>query len=91
MKKIIFLLMLGIVTLNAGVYTSLTGLTMKSMPADKEWALDVVGEDVRVYEFVTKTAPHMKCVVIFSESSTKSPVMECARLDNANYRYTKGN
>ena len=65
------------VSANAGLYTSITGLTMKSQPTDKEWALDVIGEDVRVYEFTTKTAPQMKCVAFFPESTRKSPVMQC--------------
>lgn len=80
MKKLLFVVLVFsafVTSANAGLYSSLTGLTMKSQPTDKEWALDVVGQDVRVYEFTTKTEPKMKCVTFFPESSSKSPVMQC--------------
>ena len=61
----------------AGVWTRIRGFTLKEVKPDAVYALAVIGENVRVYEFTTRTEPKAKCVVIFSEQKPKVPVMQC--------------
>ena len=67
------------VSAQAGVYTSAVGFFTKEIKPDATVALDTIGENVRLYEFTTTTEPKQKCVIIFSESKYKAPVMSCIK------------
>ncbi|WP_456325033.1 hypothetical protein [Desulfonauticus submarinus] len=75
---VIVLLALVISTIaSAGIWTSINSLTLREVKPSKTYALDVVGLNVRVYEFDTQEEPVHHCVVIFTESKYKAPVMQC--------------
>ena len=83
-KKLVCLLISLIVlicftfsTTSAGLLTSTRGATLPEVRPTKVYQLDVVGQNVRIYEFDTQDSPVYHCVVIFSESQNKSPVMQC--------------
>ena len=83
-KKLVCLLISLIVlvcftlsTTSAGLWTTIRGATLPEVKPTKVYQLDVVGQNVRVYEFDTQDSPVYHCIVIFSESEKKSPVMQC--------------
>ena len=79
-KKIILILMLILLFSTIalpGMWTSLNSLTLKEIKPTKTYTLDVVGLNVRVYEFDTQEKPIHHCILIFSESKYKAPVMQC--------------
>jgi hypothetical protein len=61
----------------AGLWTSLGSLALKEVKPSKAYALDVVGLNVRVYEFDTQEQPVHHCILIFTESKYKAPVLQC--------------
>jgi len=83
MKK---LLLLGVllVTANAGVWTSLSGWSAETRKPDAFYAVDTVGENIRVYEFTPKSQPSYTCIIVFVESDKKSPPMTC--VEKRNYK-----
>ena len=69
MRKLIIALLFIVLLLNtvyAGIWTRIRGFTLKEVKPDAVYALDVIGENVRVYEFTTRTEPRAKCIIIFS-------------------------
>jgi len=79
MKKLILITMIMIfaATAYAGLLTSIGGFNAKEIKPDAFYTVDVVGQNVRVYEWTTQTEPKMKCVAMFTESANKSPQMHC--------------
>ena len=78
MKKLILLVIL-VVFANAGVWTSIQGWTAETRKADAFYAVDTVGENIRVYEFTPKSQPSYTCIIVFVESDKKSPPMTCVK------------
>lgn len=79
MKKLTLITVITIfaMTAYAGFLTSIGGFNAKEVKPDAFYTVDVVGQNVRVYEWTTQTEPKMKCVAMFTESATKSPSMQC--------------
>lgn len=80
MKKIVLLMLTTLmlsISANAGMLTSLSGWTADKIKPDAYYTVDTAGENVRIYEFTPKTAPHMTCVMMFTESQRKSPTKQC--------------
>ena len=79
MKKVLLGLMAFVlltVTANAGAWTSLMSISDKKV-VPTPFQLDTHGWNVRGYEFIPPNAPHKQCVILFSESKYKAPVMQC--------------
>jgi len=76
MKKLIFLAILATSSF-AGIWTSLGGWTAETRKPDAYYAVDTVGENIRVYEFTPKSQPDYTCIIVFVESDKKSPPMTC--------------
>lgn len=74
-KKLLFVLGLAI-TLNAGVWTSVSGFSKKEIDPDVTYTLDTIGQDPRVYEFTPKANKNYACVIIYTEGAS-APVMQC--------------
>lgn len=83
MKKIITLLVLT-TYMFAGVWTSLQGWNAETRKPDAFYAVDTVGENIRVYEFTPKSQPSYTCIIVFVESDKKSPPMTC--VEKRNYK-----
>ena len=83
MKKIIVLLSLA-TYMFAGVWTSLQGWNAETRKPDAYYAVDTVGENIRVYEFTPKSQPSYTCIIVFVESDKKSPPMTC--VEKRNYK-----
>ena len=83
MKKIIVLLSLA-TYMFAGVLTSLQGWNAETRKPDAFYAVDTVGENIRVYEFTPKSQPSYTCIIVFVESDKKSPPMTC--VEKRNYK-----
>lgn len=75
--SLIVLICVTFSTTFAGLWTSIRGATLPEVKPTKVYQLDVVGQNVRVYEFDTQDSPVYHCIIIFSESQNKSPVMQC--------------
>jgi len=80
MKKLILLTVLAVFA-NAGVWTSISGWNAETRKPDAFYAVDTVGENIRVYEFTPKSQPGYTCVIVFVESDKKSPPMNCFKKD----------
>lgn len=76
MKKLLLLVAFSIYA-NAGIWSSIGGWTAETRKPDAFYAIDTVGENIRVYEFTPKSNPNYTCVIVFTESTTKSPPMQC--------------
>jgi hypothetical protein len=61
----------------AGLWTSFQGLQLPVVKCDKIYQLEVIGQNLRVYEFTTQCPPKRHCVIVFTGSEKKSPVMQC--------------
>lgn len=75
--SLIVLICVTFSTTFAGLWTSIRGATLQEVKPTKVYQLDVIGQNVRVYEFDTQDSPVYHCIIIFSESQNKSPVMQC--------------
>jgi len=58
---------------------SLNNLNLEEFEPDSLTRMDARGTDVRVYEFTPRTAPHMTCVIVFSNSGNAP--MDCFEKD----------
>jgi len=74
-KLILFAALIGFA--NAGMWSSIQGWTAETRKPDAFYAVDTVGENIRVYEFTPKSQPGYTCVIVFVESDKKSPPMNC--------------
>jgi len=72
-----FLILMLVTSVDAGIWTTLGSLKLKEVKPNKTYALDVIGLNVRVYEFDTQEEPINHCILIFTESEYKAPVMQC--------------
>jgi len=79
--KYLLLTILAALSLNAGMWSTVSSLGMKEVHKDAEYKIDTAGFNPRIYEFTTITEPKMKCVLIFSSSNeNSSPTMQCIKL-----------
>ena len=81
MKKIIFaiaILTIGLVTAQAGIFSTVSGMTMEQKKPLSEYTIDTAGINPRVYEFIPKNDRTKLCVIVFGNSE-KAPVpaMQC--------------
>lgn len=76
MKK--FLLAIGCLTVfaNAGIFTSIQSAGDPKI-TPKAFQLDTYGWNVRGYVFTVPSDSNKECVVLFTESEYKAPVMQC--------------
>ena len=78
-KKILFL---GIISglAYAGFWTTISGLSFKEIKPDVMFTIDTAGQNPRAYVFtVPNSEPTMQCVIVYTESKYKAPVMNCWR------------
>lgn len=66
--KLTSLTVLFTACLSAGMWSVIESDSFETQKADAKYKLDTSGFSPRIYEFTTKTAPIMKCVVLFSAS-----------------------
>lgn len=82
MKKIIALSLVmafAAATANAGAWSRLQGFAMETKKPEAEYALDVAGENVRIYEFTPKTNNNVTCVMAFGK---KTADMQCFKKES---------
>ena len=75
MKKLLFLSSLSAIaalTALAGMFSTISGFTMKEIKPKAEYTLDTAGFNPRVYEFVPLNDKTKLCVVIFGHASDRS-------------------
>jgi len=77
MKTLLLTLTL-IISANAGMFTTISTWNDKEVKPDARYTLDTAGLNVRSYVFtVPNSKPAQQCVIIFTESKYKAPVMQC--------------
>jgi len=74
--RLVLLLMIGL-DLFAGIWTRLGGFGTKEIKPDSTYTIDTIGENPRVYEFTPRANPNYTCIIVYTESNYKSPVMQC--------------
>ena len=82
MFKILVLIMITIVTANAGVWTSISGFGAKEIKPDVTYTLDTIGQNPRIYEFTPKNNQNYICIIVYTEGNAKSPTMQCIPKSN---------
>ena len=85
MQRVVgYLMMIGIVvsSLHAGMFSMVSGMTMKQIKPQAAYTVDTAGINPRVYEFNTKVEPIMHCVVLIASSDKFSaPAMQCTKIE----------
>ena len=77
MKKIIFIIAIAI-SANAGMFSMVSGMSMKQIKPQASYTVDTAGINPRVYEFDTQVKPTMHCIVFMASSGKMSaPTMQC--------------
>ncbi len=88
MKKICLIILALIITttLQAGMFSTVSGMTMKEVKPLSSYTIDTAGINPRVYEFVPQNDQTKLCVVVFSnaDNSTSVPAMQCFKMDKNN-------
>jgi len=80
MKKIILGILGSMLVLNAGSWSTVSGMFMKEVKPDKKYTLDTVGVNIRVYEWSPLGSKDKLCVLVFpnaSDDKVAVPVMQC--------------
>lgn len=80
MKKILLSLLVLASVSHAGLWTSAMSVGDQKIKPNA-FQLDTHGWNVRGYEFTPPSSNNTTCVVLFSESQYKSPVMQCFKKD----------
>jgi hypothetical protein len=79
--KKVFILSVVIASLNAGMFSSVSGFAMKEVKPEHAYTLDTAGINPRVYEFVPKGDSSKLCVVVFGNPGDRCDVniqvMQC--------------
>jgi len=77
MKKIVLLVALAL-SANAGLYSMVTGMSMKEIKPSAAYTVDTNGINPRVYEFDTRVKPIRHCIVLIASSDKMAaPTMQC--------------
>ena len=84
MGKIILIAIAFISTLNAGMFSTLSGMAMKEVKPVASYTIDTAGINPRVYEFIPKNDKTKLCIVVFGNTNNNIsiPAMQC---------FTRGN
>lgn len=78
-KKISLTLAIAI-SANAGMFSMVSGMSMKEIKPQASYTIDTAGINPRVYEFDSKVKPIMHCVVFIASSEKMSaPTMVCVK------------
>lgn len=72
-----FILVLTALTLlaapaQANLWSAIKNSNLPPKTSDAAYRIETQGLDVRVYEFTPETAPHMTCMMTFSETGATS-------------------
>ena len=84
-KKVVLLSLLLLLTplsLQAGVFSAVSGFSMKEIKPTATYTVDTVGVNPRMYEFKSQTIPNTVCVIAFTTASSDSSStfqMECIK------------
>jgi len=82
MKKVTSVLLI-VIFVNAGMFSSFSGMFFKEQKPVAEYTIDTAGINPRAYEFITATKPYHHCIVVFGNSDRFSlPVMQCWKEEN---------
>jgi hypothetical protein len=85
MKKILSIAILTVfftIPAFAGLWTTISGLSFKEIKPDARFTIDTAGQNPRAYVFtVLNSKPTMQCVIVYTESEYKAPVMQCWKKD----------
>jgi hypothetical protein len=77
MKVLGFLFVL-VLSANAGMWSMVSGMTMKQIKPQAAYTVDTAGINPRIYEFDTKVEPIRHCVVLIASSDKlAAPAMQC--------------
>jgi len=76
--KTITLLILVALSANAGMFSMVSGMSIKEVKPQASYTVDTAGINPRVYEFDTQVKPIKHCVVLVASSDKMSaPTMGC--------------
>ncbi|MFK5937407.1 MAG: hypothetical protein QM497_03325 [Sulfurimonas sp.] len=69
-------------TLDAGMYSMISGMAMKEVKPQASYTIDTLGVNPRVYEFNTKVEPIRHCIVLIASSDKMAaPAMQCYKIE----------
>jgi hypothetical protein len=77
MLKLLFTITMITTFLNAGVWTTISGMGEKELKPDAVYTVDTIGQNPRVYEFTPSQNQDYICIIVYTEGEHKSPVMQC--------------
>jgi len=62
---------------NAGLFSSLAGMSLEEKKPLKAYTLDTLGINPRVYEFKPVNAPDRLCVLVVGQGDSSRMVLQC--------------
>jgi hypothetical protein len=78
MKKLITALILfSATTASAGLFSTVSGMTMEEIKPKQAYTIDTAGVNPRIYQWQPLGLPDYMCIAIFSNSETSIPAMQC--------------
>jgi hypothetical protein len=78
MKKILLLVTTIGIYSYAGMFSTMSGMTMEEIKPLSSYTIDTAGINPRVYEFIPKNDKTKLCIVVFGNSDKLSvPAMQC--------------
>ena len=79
MKKVITLIILTLTISQAGMFSTVSGMTMEEIKPNSSYTIDTAGINPRIYEFTPKANPDKICVVVFgnADGGVSIPAMQC--------------
>ena len=80
MKKVVFAILLAI-SAEAGIFSTVSGMTMEEQKPLSSYTIDTAGVNPRVYEFTPKNDKDTLCVIVFGNATSGDgvsvPAMQC--------------
>lgn len=79
MKKIILSLLATGLVAQAGVFSTISGMTMDERKPIHAYTIDTAGINPRIYEFTPKSASNKICVAVFISNGHdgSAPALQC--------------
>jgi len=80
MKKLLLIVLVAI-SANAGIFSTISGMTIPEIKPTEAYTVDTAGINPRVYEWRSKADSSMMCAALFSnaaeEGTSSAPSMFC--------------
>lgn len=75
--KIVATMILASLVAQAGMFSAVSGMTMKEIKPTQEYTIDTAGMNPRIYEFTPVGDPSRYCVLVVLSGDEPSSTLQC--------------